>query len=77
VDTEGYLYVATQFGVQIADQPGRVVAILDRPAPEALTNVCLAGNTLWATSATAVYKRRLRRQGVLPWHAQKPPQPRL
>jgi sugar lactone lactonase YvrE/enterochelin esterase-like enzyme len=77
VDSEGYLYIATQFGVQIADQPGRVVAILDRPAPEALTNVCLAGNTLWATCGTSVYRRRLRRRGVLPWHPQKPPQPRL
>jgi sugar lactone lactonase YvrE len=31
VDSKGLLYVATLLGIQICDQQGRVVAILDRP----------------------------------------------
>lgn len=31
VDTLGYLYVATRLGIQVCDQPGRVVAIIDAP----------------------------------------------
>ncbi len=31
VDTLGYLYVATRLGIQVCDQPGRVVAIINPP----------------------------------------------
>ena len=60
VDTEGYLYVATRSGVQICDQAGRVVAILNKPQEGPLTNVEFAGpdlQTLYVTSGDKVYRR--------------------
>jgi hypothetical protein len=39
VDAEGYLYVATSYGIQICDQAGRVNAIIAKPQPGPLTNV--------------------------------------
>src|SRR6266545_1939968 len=38
VDNEGHLYVATRLGIQVCDQPGRVVAIFAKPHPGALSN---------------------------------------
>ena len=80
VDTEGYLYVATRAGLQICDQAGRVVAILNKPQEAPLTNVLLAGpqlQTLYVTAGDKVYKRQIRRKGVLPWAPVAPPRPRL
>lgn len=80
VDTEGYLYVATQSGLQICDQAGRVVAIVSKPQEGRLTNAVFAGPDLQAIYATAgdkVFKRHLRRKGVLPWAPVMPPRPRL
>jgi len=31
VDSDGYLYVTTRIGLQVCDQPGRVVAIINKP----------------------------------------------
>jgi gluconolactonase len=80
VDTEGYLYVATRLGLQICDQAGRVVAILNKPQESPLTNVLFAGpqlQTLYVTAGDKVYKRQVRRKGVLPWEPVTPPRPRL
>ena len=80
LDTEGYLYVATKLGIQICDQPGRVVAIIRNPSTADPSNLVFAGKdlkTLYVTAGGAVYKRRLQRQGFLPWQPIKPPQPRL
>ena len=33
--------------------------------------------TLYATSGGKVFRRHIRRKGVLPWQPVKPPQPRL
>ncbi|MCS7023961.1 MAG: SMP-30/gluconolactonase/LRE family protein [Bryobacteraceae bacterium] len=80
MDSEGFLYVATRLGVQICDQPGRVVAILDKPHSGPLSNVTFGGadrQTLFVTAGDRVYKRRLTRQGVSSWTIIKPPQPRL
>jgi gluconolactonase len=80
VDREGFLYVATRLGLQVFDQPGRVVAILDRPQPSALSNVVFGGpelDTLYVTAGDKVFRRRVRRKGVFPWQPAKPPVPRL
>ncbi len=80
VDNEGYLYVATRIGIQICDQPGRVMGIIPKPQPGALANVVFGGpdlRTLYVTSGDKVFKRRMRSRGVFPWEAVKPPQPRL
>jgi sugar lactone lactonase YvrE/enterochelin esterase-like enzyme len=80
MDTEGHLYVATRIGVQVCDQPGRVVAIIGKPHAGALSNVTFGGpdmQTLFVTAGDKVYKRRVTRKGVSPWTVVKPPQPRL
>jgi gluconolactonase len=80
VDSEGYTYFATKLGVQVCDQPGRVVAIIRRPGSHDLSNLVFGGkdlDTLYATTGDRVYRRKLRRKGVFPWQPVKPPQPRL
>ena len=80
VDTLGYLYVATDQGVQVCDQAGRVVGIIRRPHTGPLTNVEFAGpdmQTMYATAGDKVFKRRLRRAGVVSWKPVTPPKPRL
>jgi sugar lactone lactonase YvrE/enterochelin esterase-like enzyme len=80
MDTEGHLYVATRIGVQICDQPGRVVAILNKPHAGGLSNVVFGGpnlDTLYVTAGDKVFRRQIRRKGVTPWTVVKPPVPRL
>lgn len=80
VDTEGYLYVATALGIQICDQPGRVVGIIARPDARGVSNVDFGGpdrKTLYVTAGDKVWKRQLRRTGVLTWAPVTPPKPRL
>jgi sugar lactone lactonase YvrE/enterochelin esterase-like enzyme len=80
VDNEGHLYVTTRLGVQICDQPGRVVGIISKPHSGSLSNAVFAGpglEWLYVTAGDRVYRRHMRRKGVLPWQPMKPPQPRL
>ena len=81
VDTEGRLYVATQLGLQICDQPGRVHLILPKPQPAWLSNVVFGGpqlDTLFVTCGDKIYKRKVKAQGVAPGRGPtKPPRPRL
>ena len=80
VDNEGYLYVTTRIGLQVCDQPGRVVAIIDKPQSGPLSNVVFAGpdlQMLYVTAGDKVFRRRVRRKGTLPWAPQKPPTPQL
>ncbi len=79
-DDQGYAYFATKLGVQICDQTGRVVGIIRNPATEDLSNLVFGGadmQWLYATTGGKVFRRHLRRKGVWPWMAVKPPQPRL
>jgi gluconolactonase len=80
IDTEGYLYVATKMGIQICDQPGRVLGIIRKPQSADPSNVVFGGadlQTLYVTAGDKVYRRRLRRKGYFPWQPLKPPVPRL
>jgi len=80
VDTEGHLWVATRMGIQVLDQPGRVVGILNKPHAGALANLVFGGENLdwlFVTAQDRVYKRHMKRKGVTPWTVLKPPQPRL
>jgi gluconolactonase len=80
VDTEGFLYVATKLGIQICDPAGRTVGILRKPQTADPSNVVFGGadlQTLYVTSGDKVFRRSIRRKGVLPWVAVKPPKPRL
>ncbi len=80
-DDQGYLYVATSLGIQICDQPGRVVGIIRHPAgTDRARNVVFGGKdmqTLYATAGSRVWKRHLRRKGVFPWQPVKLPRPQL
>jgi sugar lactone lactonase YvrE/enterochelin esterase-like enzyme len=80
MDTEGHLYVTTRLGVQICDQPGRVVAILNNPQNLQPSNCVFGGpelNYLYTTNREKVFRRKLRRKGLRSWTPVKPPQPRL
>jgi gluconolactonase len=79
-DSEGYLYVATNLGIQVCDQAGRVTAIIRKPQPSALANVVFGGpglDTLYVAAGDKVYRRVVRRRGVLPWRIVSLPRPRL
>lgn len=76
VDSENFLYVATSLGIQVCDQLGRVNAILNRPQAGALANVVFGGpnlDWLYVTAGDKVFRRQLKRKGVLPWVVSKPP----
>lgn len=80
LDTTGHLFVATKLGVQICDQPGRVVGIIRKPQGGPITSVVFGGpglRTLYATTGDKVYARVLRRTGVLPWIPARLPRPQL
>ncbi|MBK5292378.1 MAG: SMP-30/gluconolactonase/LRE family protein, partial [Acidobacteriia bacterium] len=80
VDSEGYLYVATRLGLQICDQPGRTVGIIAKPHPGSLANAVFAGpdlKTIYVTAGDKVFRRKVRRHGVLPWKQATLPKPGL
>jgi sugar lactone lactonase YvrE len=80
VTADGHLLVATDLGLQICDQPGRVVGILAKPQPGPLTNAVFAGpdlQTLYVTSGDKVFRRHMRISGVRPWEPVTPPVPGL
>lgn len=68
VDARGYLYSATRAGVQMSDQGGRVVGIMDKPQREFLANICFGGTNLdymYAMNKDKVYRRKTKAKGVL------------
>jgi gluconolactonase len=80
VDRDGRLYVATNLGIQVCDQAGRVQLIIPTPNGRC-TNIVLGGekfDTLYATCNEKVYKRKLAVTGANAWDApNKPAAPRL
>ncbi|MDQ2901731.1 MAG: SMP-30/gluconolactonase/LRE family protein [Acidobacteriota bacterium] len=80
IDTEGFLYVATKIGIQVCDQPGRVVGIIGKPGKGDPSNVVFGGpdrQTLYVTSGDKVFRRPMKRKGTVSWEIVKPPMPRL
>jgi gluconolactonase len=79
-DRAGWLYVATDLGIQVCDQAGRVNAILPTPRGR-VASVCFGGphfDQLYATCTDAVYWRRLKAVGANPWDLPSlPPVPKL
>jgi len=79
-DQAGWLYVATDLGVQVCDQAGRVNAILPVPSGH-VTGVSFGGknfDTLYATCVDRIYWRRLNATGSNPWAPPTlPPTPKL
>jgi gluconolactonase len=79
-DTDGFLYVATNLGVQVCDQPGRVMAIINPPGPGDVSDVFFGGRNmqwLYVTDGDRVYRRPVKRRGAVAWNPVKPSQPRL
>jgi sugar lactone lactonase YvrE/enterochelin esterase-like enzyme len=76
---EGWLLSATEAGIQICDQPGRVNLILPKPGHgRRVCYVRLHENTLYAATADAVWKRRVRLTAARPHDPPvTPPVPRL
>jgi gluconolactonase len=80
LDREGYLYVVTNMGIQVCDQPGRVVGIISYPQPWDAANLVFGGadlQNLYLMDGDKVYRRKLRRKGFFPWEPFKPPTPQL
>jgi sugar lactone lactonase YvrE/enterochelin esterase-like enzyme len=80
VDADGFIYVATKLGIQIADPAGRTVGILSKPDSNDPSNVVFGGpdlQTLYVTSGDKVFKRRIKKKGTFPWLSVVPPRPRL
>ncbi|MNY53168.1 SMP-30/Gluconolaconase/LRE-like region [compost metagenome] len=79
-DREGRIYVATNMGVQILDQTGRVNAILPSPAGAA-AKIVFGGSdfdTLYITKKGKTYSRKLKTRGINAGDApNKPDAPRL
>jgi gluconolactonase len=81
VDTKGNLYVTTEMGIQICDQPGRVEGIIGKPERRGISSVAFGGanrDELFVTCGGAVYKRQTKAKGVLSLELPiKPPTPHL
>uniref|UniRef100_UPI00286BD7E0 alpha/beta hydrolase-fold protein n=1 Tax=Armatimonas sp. TaxID=1872638 RepID=UPI00286BD7E0 len=78
-DTNGWLYVASPFGIQVLDQAGRVNGIIVNPSLEPTTQLAWSGSTLYAlTKDGKVYARKTKATGVQPFaDPLRPPAPRL
>ena len=73
-DTLGNLYAATESGIQIADQNGRVRAIL--PSPEGtIVSMKMNGNTIYVMNSNGdVFRRELATQAHNPGNAPVTPE---
>ena len=69
-DTDGNLYVATEIGIQVCDQNGRVRAILPYPSAYPVEAFSFDGDCLYVKCGNLIYKRRINakahRQGDAP-----------
>ena len=81
-DTAGRVYVATNAGIQVLDQLGRVNAVLPTPPSNSQpSNLCFGGtkfNILYVSCGDKVFRRKLKTSGVLSFAAPvKPANPRM
>jgi sugar lactone lactonase YvrE len=80
IDNEGFLYVCTRLGIQVSDPAGRTSAVILKPSETDPSNAVFAGpalDTLYVTAEDRVFRRPMKRQGVVPWKPSKPVAPRL
>jgi gluconolactonase len=80
-DRNGLVYVATNMGIQILDQLGRVNAILPMPPGGQPSNLCFGGpgfDVLYVSAVGKVWRRQLKTQGCNPFEVPvRPPMARL
>jgi len=81
VDTNGNLYVTSHAGIQMFDQAGRIVGIINKPQREWLANTCFGGPNMeyiYAMCKDKVFRRKTSAKGVLQFKDPvQPPVPRL
>lgn len=79
-DTAGRVYVATNMGIQVLDQVGRVNAIFPLPGRQ-VESLCFGGanfDVLYALCGDKLYRRKMNIQGINSWDAPiKPAKPKL
>jgi gluconolactonase len=69
-DSEGFLYVATDIGIQVCDKRGRVTSIIDAPG-ESVSAVFFGGpglQWLYVTDGNKIWRRPVNRRGATPWN---------
>ncbi|MEP6757135.1 MAG: alpha/beta hydrolase-fold protein [Chthonomonadales bacterium] len=81
VDANGWLYVATEMGIQMIDQAGRVNGIMVGPERKPIRAVVLGGpnsSKMYVETTKGVYVRDTKARGVYSWMPPvKPASPRL
>ncbi|MFK7923789.1 MAG: alpha/beta hydrolase-fold protein [Bacteroidia bacterium] len=80
VDQNNFSYSATNMGIQVADQLGRIQYIMQSPTPsnQALAFGGAALDQLYLVSEGKLYRRKVNRKGAQTWFkASKPPKPRM
>lgn len=80
VDTTGELYVPTPLGITVLTASGRSRQFINPPVAGTVTAVAFGGperDWLHATMNGTLYRRRIRRQGAVPWARITPPAPHL
>lgn len=69
-DSNGNLFVATDSGLQICDQNGRVRGVLTLPSYGLIEDMLVADGCIYLKQSGVIYSRKLNMKGYLP--AQKP-----
>jgi gluconolactonase len=82
VDSVGYMWATSTMGIQVCEQPGRCAQILNKPefGPTPISNIAFGGperNWLYVTQGSKLFRRAVKRTGVVAWEPIKPPQPGL
>jgi gluconolactonase len=82
VDSVGYMWATSTMGIQVCEQPGRCAQILNKPefGPTPISNIAFGGperNWLYVTQGSKLFRRSVKRTGVVAWEPIKPPQPGL
>ena len=82
VDSIGHMWATSAMGIQVCEQPGRCAQILNKPeaGPTPISNIAFGGperNWLYITQGSKLFRRAVKRTGVVAWEPIKPPQPGL
>ena len=82
VDSVGYVWATSTMGIQVCEQPGRCAQILNKPEAGStpIAHIAFGGperNWLYVTQGSKLFRRPVKRTGVVAWEPTKPPQPGL
>ncbi|MBL8127733.1 MAG: SMP-30/gluconolactonase/LRE family protein [Chloroflexia bacterium] len=80
IDTTGDLYIPNPSGITLVTQSGRTRETINAPEPGMVSSVAFGGpqrDWLIASQHGRLSRRRIQRQGAVPWQPVKPPPPRV